>query len=334
MNKRFVDNKWVIINEYGDIINKNPNKEELNMVYEYTCLICGHQWNSRTENFPHCCANTFCQSRKWNANPKCIEKMNKKFTDGKWIIVDNKGNVLDKRSEEYMYLCEHKCQICGYQWNSSKNNIPLHCANPLCHSLRWTDNYDDKRIESIKILNKKTNIYQENYRRKMGSFPMEDYPDCADYLGIFIGQRKIAKVVLPIILGEIIREMSLDNPGFDIICKNDKYGNIKVDVKSKRLIDNKWDIPVLYNNITDYFLCIAFNNESNGEKLKVLHIWLFHKFDMIRTQQIGSRYIMDKFCKRNYLKLSNGSKRIIELSKYDYINDPKVKIELDKIVLE
>lgn len=29
MNKRFIDNKWVIINEYGDIINKNPILKEL-----------------------------------------------------------------------------------------------------------------------------------------------------------------------------------------------------------------------------------------------------------------------------------------------------------------
>lgn len=175
--------------------------------------------------------------------------------------------------------------------------------------------------------------YKENYRRKNGRISMEDRPDCSNYLGIYITQRKIANIILPIILGHVIEEMSLYNVGFDFICKNDK-GTQNVEVKGRRLIDNKWWYSVLYNKLADYFLFIAFNNENSEEKLKVLHVWLFHKFDMIRTQQIGSRYIMDKFYKRNHLKLSDGSKRIIELSKYDYIKDPKVKDVLDKIVLE
>lgn len=111
--------------------------------------------------------------------------------------------------------------------------------------------------------------------------PMEFNEECSYYLGIFMAERKVAKIILPLVLGEIIEEKHPSYPGFDFMIK-DKDGILKkVDVKSRRLIGGRWQFMVCWNKNTDFFLNVGFNNEYDDDKIDVLRIWLFNKSDNV-----------------------------------------------------
>lgn len=115
-------------------------------------------------------------------------------------------------------------------------------------------------------------------------FPMLDNETCSYYVGI-MGEREIGRIILPRILGTITEEMPPNYPGFDFIVDN----NIKVNVKSACLIDigknmkSRWCYNIDYNEIADYFLCVAFDNR---EHLYCMHVWLFKRDDIVRKKEI------------------------------------------------
>lgn len=157
-------------------------------------------------------------------------------------------------------------------------------------------------------------------------FPMSDNPDCPMHLGIHIAERKYARKILPIIFEDIIKEMPPNNPGFDFICKGDQ----KIDVKARMLKNNKWSFPIRYNNIADQFLCIGFNN--NEDKLEPIIILLIHRDEKIRKQEIGNKYKIDKFYRREALGITNNPKYLMEFQIYNKINDERVKKVIEEIM--
>ena len=136
--------------------------------------------------------------------------------------------------------------------------------------------------------------------------PLLESGDSSSYLGVHIGERKIARIILPMILGNVKKEMVYGNPGFDFIVEGYKE-DIKVDIKSRKLSDNRWSFMIRHNNISDYFLLIGFDNREN---LYCMHIWLFHRDDIIRK---GS-----KFWKREIFSIANTPKGLKEFEKYEY----------------
>lgn len=70
MYKRFIDEKWVIVDKDEIIINNFPNKQELKNLFEYRCEICGHRWNSKSCRIPIYCPSPSCHSFKWKSDIK------------------------------------------------------------------------------------------------------------------------------------------------------------------------------------------------------------------------------------------------------------------------
>ena len=96
--------------------------------------------------------------------------------------------------------------------------------------------------------------------------PLNENRLCSQYLGIFVAEKVLAKVF------KNVERMSINHSGYDFICNN----GYKIDVKAscrrvhKSKSDN-WIFKNRQNKVTDYFLCIAFNNRDD---LDPEHLWL------------------------------------------------------------
>lgn len=139
--------------------------------------------------------------------------------------------------------------------------------------------------------------------------PMSEREDCPQYFGIYIGENYVSK------LFEDIKKMPYGNPGYDWICKK----GYKIDHKSRCIYYSngspQWVYFIDYNNIADYFILSAWDNRDS---LNPLHVWMFHKDDIIRGR---------KFWKRITLAISNKPKYILEFKKYE-IADKLEKLKL------
>lgn len=72
--------------------------------------------------------------------------------------------------------------------------------------------------------------------------------------------------------------MPHNHQGYDFICNHGK----KIDVKSSCILKNNqgWNFNINKNTITDYFLCIAFDNRHD---LNPLHVWMMPS-DKVKTK--------------------------------------------------
>lgn len=171
---------------------------------------------------------------------------------------------------------------------------------------------------------KEYNLNHVEYKREWNwnngiCSPFSENEDCSLYLGVHIAERKIVRKYLPILLGEIEKEMPPNYPAYDFVCK----GDIKVNIKARQLIDNKWQFPIKHNDKTDYFILVCFDNINNDRELKILHIFLIDKNDLIRKHTTGKYYRMEKFYNRETISISNDSKSILffkYFQKYDWID--------------
>lgn len=111
-------------------------------------------------------------------------------------------------------------------------------------------------------------------------------------------------------------------PGFDFILE----GDITVNIKSARLIDNQWVYYINYNNIPDYFLILAFDGYIEEDKISLIHIWLIRKNDMIRHG--NSHTNKRKFYDRYSITITNVDKSLNEFLKYEKIILENIKDEL------
>lgn len=144
--------------------------------------------------------------------------------------------------------------------------------------------------------------------------PAEFNSNCSNYLGIELGEKIIGRYAIPILIGEIKEEMPNKNHGFDFIAT----GNIKIDVKVRCLQFHKggwigWNYAILYNNIADIFLLIGLDNR---EYLNPLHVWMFHKNDIIRKEKFWKRIgfsITDKSEFQKEFKDFEVTKKLIKL---------------------
>lgn len=96
-------------------------------------------------------------------------------------------------------------------------------------------NRKDYAIFKEKFLEKGGYNQYEEYRRESSwnkgiRSPMSETEDCSAFLGSHIAERKISRIILPRILGNIKKEMPYGNHGFDFLIE----GDIKVDVMSKK----------------------------------------------------------------------------------------------------
>jgi hypothetical protein len=168
-----------------------------------------------------------------------------------------------------------------------------------------------------------SSAYKNEWRYDKGlRIPMEDDESCPQYLGILVGERKIARFVLPIILGKIKEEMPNNCPGYEFIVDT-KEGDVKVDVKTTCLLDGDrvWSYDIRYNETANCFLLIAIDNRYD---LNILHFWLIYKDQMIRKRSgKGNEIIIEKFYKRHDFAITNKSEKLEEFKKYDQIDKLK-----------
>lgn len=151
--------------------------------------------------------------------------------------------------------------------------------------------------------------YIREWRYENGiQIPMSENEDCSHFLGTHIAERKYGRVILPEMFGGIEQEMPCENPSYDFIVTSD----IKIDVKSCCLRKLKgwtgWEPHVRFNNITDYFIILAFYNR---EDLNLLHVWLIGKNEIIRGYE---------YCNRDNIKITNTRRGLLEFKRFDWID--------------
>lgn len=79
--------------------------------------------------------------------------------------------------------------------------------------------------------------------------------------------------------------MPSNNPGFDWKCKNEDNKGRCLTYRLGKSPDCQFDIR--YNNIADWFILSAWDNRDS---LNPLHVWIFHKNDIIRGREFWKRY--------------------------------------------
>ena len=138
--------------------------------------------------------------------------------------------------------------------------------------------------------------------------PKEFNEDCSSHFGYFTED-----LMIKTFDGAI--KMPLNNPGFDWSCKRGD----KIDNKSRCLTYRKesnwcgWIFSIEYNNIADWFILSGWDNRDS---LNPLHVWIFHKNDILAGGE---------FWKRNALCITNTSKGLKKFEKWEVAN------KLDKL---
>ena len=158
----------------------------------------------------------------------------------------SKCNTLEVFSKEMCKPCYFK------EWR--KNNPQYHIEWRKTHSTYHRD------------WARKHPKYNDKYRFASGVIPYDKNESCSLYLGVHVAERILSKVF------KDVEMMPMHHPGYDFICNQGK----KIDVKSSCARTSyghigHWNFGIDYNDIADFFLCIAIDNREN---LIPQHLWL------------------------------------------------------------
>ncbi len=183
--------------------------------------------------------------------------------------------------------------------------------------MKWTkcqikslkDNYqlffEHKEEAEIVFQRKWKSIYQELIRLKIVS--MEINKKCPLFLGCHVAERVLSHVF------KEVQRMPNGNRGFDFICNKGH----KIDSKSSCLRKNNiYQFAIDQNKISDYFLCIGFDNREN---LNPQHIWLIKGDELLWNNK--------KLNDHETLIISNSSDKLSKFSKYELTDKLKKTIE-------
>ena len=122
---------------------------------------------------------------------------------------------------------------------------------------RYSYYFNNKRKAEIIFQRKWNLIHLKAYSLKIipnELKPMKLNKKCSQFLGCHVAERVLSHVF------KDVQRMSNGNKGYDFICNK----GFKIDVKSSCIQkNNSYIFSIRYNNIADYFLCIAFDNREN-----------------------------------------------------------------------
>ena len=105
--------------------------------------------------------------------------------------------------------------------------------------------------------------YRARFNHKIGFCKSMTEIDCSMYVGVHIGENKLANNILSKLYNSV-EHMPINNPGFDFLCDG-----LKVDVKTARLsLYNNWHFSGI-NKITNMFLFLGLDKQLN-----LIKIWL------------------------------------------------------------
>ena len=138
------------------------------------------------------------------------------------------------------------------------------------------------------------NECHREYTYNIGRRQIADNPDCSSYFGVYIAENYIIQTF------EDPIKMPLNNPGFDWLCKK----GLKIQCKARCLNYSNstcnFIFPIKRNNIADLFICSGWDNRDS---LIPLHIWIFHKNDIVKY---GRGYSNKReFWKRESFSITN-----------------------------
>lgn len=164
-----------------------------------------------------------------------------------------------------------------------------------------------------------------NWRYKNGiNSPMSDNKNCTSWLGVYIGEKLLKEFLMTIF--EYVKNTEIHDRGIDFFCKDpiqefiDKYPQLRIERNKEYKIQlntsclgfinqgiNDWygyTFQIRHNNITDYFILVTFDNRYN---LKISHIWIIHRDEMIRNE---------KFWRRETFRITNKLECMLDIDKY------------------
>ena len=160
-----------------------------------------------------------------------------------------------------------------YSYKGGMYTITKRC--PKCGETKeenqFVINKSGSRIGQLRCHCKKcSNETTRKWKYKHGQKPMSQSKQCSSYLGVYITEHVLSKEFKTII------RMPYGNPDYDLICGK----GYKIDCKSSCLHQGKrgvptWKFCIKYNNKTDFFLLIGWDNR---EDLNPLKIWLIPSY--------------------------------------------------------
>lgn len=170
-------------------------------------------------------------------------------------------------------------------------------------------------------------LYEKGIR-----IPSSEDENLSQYFGN-LGEKLLKKFLHTIF--ENVERMKYTNFGYDFICNNvskefiDKYPIFKLEANKEYRIQVRtrcrrvygkyirWDFTVNYDN-ADYFILIAFDNR---EDLNIIHMWIFHKNDIVRG---------DKFWRRDSFTITDTPFKLDEFLDHELVNELVTLKELYK----
>ena len=192
----------------------------------------------------------------------------------------NVERVADIRSTLVDMVKVHKmeekiCRKCGVKLIADENttsglmNNHDYICNP-CVKISRHKHYIEVQSKRDKTYRLEHPVEMRNkdayYRYRKGGLSMEKNKQCSSFLGVHVAEKVLSKVF------KNVDVMPYGHSGYDFICGKGK----KIDVKASCGRDNmcgnrQWLFNIRHNKISDYFLCLAFNNRI---ELNPLYIWL------------------------------------------------------------
>lgn len=161
---------------------------------------------------------------------------------------------------------------------------------------------------------------ENNWNRGIYS-PMSATENCSLFFGIEIGERLFERFLQENVFDYVKKtgKASLDG-GIDFVCKDPiqeftyKYPQLnlmankeyKIQLKNRCLESRGgwagWNMPIQYNDIADIFILCGW---SDRKHLDILHIWLYHKNEVVRYK---------KFWRRENFVITNKQEYLLHLS--------------------
>lgn len=223
----------------------------------------------------------------------------------KYIRVNNQKRKEEKNAIKFYKELEKKYGKEFVEFaQQNRGKIPDKYLKAGCKN--WEE-YFDKNAKNMGYNNSKERAreYKREWLYETGKcLPKEINENCSLWFGEFISQNYVMETF------ENPIKMHNGNPGFDWICKKGE----KIDHKGACLtyiIDANWSgwvFGIEYNNIADWFILSAWDSRDS---LVPLHVWIFHKNDIIRER---------KFWRRDSFSITDTPKKLKELEKWEVTN--------------
>jgi len=221
--------------------------------------------------------------------------------------------------------------------NIKRKELEMAIKNAQCKTIK---EYQDKCAQKLGFKNVAEQITEYNHETGR-NLSMELNKYCSSNFGIAKGERLLFKRFLEDVIFEDVKgsgKGSCDG-GIDLICKNarqdfiDKYPQFKlkrnkeykIQLEMRCLIyrydtSTYWNFTHIdYNDTPDFFILCGCDNRFDTNPM---HIWIFHKNDIVRGY---------KFWRRNGLHITNKPEKLQEFCRHELYDELEI---LKRIVTE